>query len=276
MFSSYIDKKYNGYRLPLKLSFIALGITIFSLSLLSLLIYKKYDSALSHSVSSRFFVIADDLLHTVSNSLNLGLNLDELQSTQAIIQNIKNKDPTILCVGVFELTSSHAGKIVYNTRHERIGGNIPTSWVDLIQHSEGKKFWFLDEEDEGIVGVTLYNNFHQPIGGIVVRYDQRHIDNKLSMFAKKLFLYTVVLTAVIFIFVFCLFYYCFHSLLCSLKKMQMSLPSIFKGDSFVPFIIESDLESHFYDMHKKTKVLLETFAALEHQTTTEVTHEKCA
>lgn len=262
-----------GLLLTFKVATTIMSIVVFSIMLLNFVTYLKYDRTLNNVVGSRFLVIADDLLQTVSNGLDLGLSLKELQTTQAVIESVKKSDPQILSISVFVLETDGFGKILYNTRHAGIGGNAPLNWIETLKAHTGSKYWLLDEDDVGSVGVTLVNNFKEPIGGIVVRYDQRHLDEKTLFFAKHLTIYSLSAIFVCFIFVFFIVHLIFRVLGGSFRHMYESLESFILGEKKEPLEPSNEIEKEFASMMQSTTSLWKQLDDIEHMMSKDNNHE---
>jgi hypothetical protein len=266
--------------LTVKVASTIMAIVCFSVALLNFVTYLKYDTTITQIVGSRFLVIGEDLLQTVSKGLDLGLSLKELQTTQAVIESVKKNDSQILSISVFSLEKDNSGKILYNTRHAGIGGTAPTYWIDTLKAHIHNTHWLLDEDDVGSVGVTLFNTFKEPIGGIVVRYDQRQLDEKSLSFAKNLFMNSLIAMGLGFVCVLLVSHLIFRTLGDSFSRMKDALEDLMKEKSMnltttkpFHFAPANEVEYEFQRMLDATKVTWKDMTELDQWMDKESAHE---
>lgn len=252
-----------GLLLTFKVGLTIMSVVIFSIMLLNFVTYLKYDSILDNVVGSRFLVIADDLRQTVSNGLDLGLSLKELQTTQAVIEGVKKSDPQILSISVFAIEGGDTGKILYNTRHAGIGGSAPSVWINTLKSHASSKYWILNEDNVGSVGVTIVNNFKEPIGGIVVRYDQKYLMEKNLFFAKHLVFYSLSAIAISFIVVLLLVSFVLRFVGTSFGNMHHAVEAFVTGTKVKLPPPNNEIEREFSTMFSATASLWEQLGKVE-------------
>lgn len=248
-------RRIPGLLLTMKVTMTVTSIVIFSMMLLNFVTYLKYDNTLTNVIGSRFLVITEDLLQTISKGLDLGLSLRELQTTQEVIENVKKNDPQILSISVFGLSSDGSGNIFYNTRHAGIGGKAPSLWINTLKAHVQAKYWLIDEDDVGSVGVTLMNNFKEPIGGVIVRYDQRQIDVKGLYFLKNITLYSIIALIVSGCVIFGFTHLIFRNIGSSFQNMQKTIQRFLLSEHEIPMKPRNNIEEKFQSSLSSTKDL---------------------
>ena len=245
--------KIIAFHLASHFAFTIVIIYFFANIFVFLISYFQYTKTIHDAVNARFLVIADDLRETISNGLDLGLSLKELQTTQAVLEKIKKSDSLILSISVFSLDSSFSGKIIYTTQHAGIEGTIPHQWVKEIIASKLDKYWNFYEDDIGTIGVMLVNNFKEPLGGVAVRYDQSQLHRKSSQFAETLFKKILLFSCAG---LFILFIFARHILkpICgSFHRMAIALNSFIETHQMPDFKPEHAFEKEFFLMLKNTE-----------------------
>ena len=120
--------------------------------------------------------VAADLRDTVEDSLNLGLPLAALQSTQALLQRRRASENRILGITVFDANDV----VLFDTDQFRIGAPLPPEWKPEAAKTGGTKTWGADLPDAVITAAAITSNFGQSAGGVVVRYDPRATDARMT------------------------------------------------------------------------------------------------
>ena len=115
--------------------------------------------------------VAADLRDTVEDSLNLGLPLAALQSTQNLIQRRRASETRILGITVFDSNDV----ILFDTDRFRINSKIPLEW-----RPEASTTWSADLPDAILTAAAITSDFGQSAGGVVVRYDPRATDARMT------------------------------------------------------------------------------------------------
>ncbi len=229
----------------------------------NVIMYSIYKKEISDLTTSRFQIIAQDISKTLSDGLNLGLSLSELNTTQSVIDAIKKKHSDILSIGVFETYSKNLGRILYHTRSQSKNANIPLSWLEKINHPHQETLWRIFDDGIGTVGVTLFNPFKQPIGGVIVRFDQTPLNYTLFDFAKKMALMTLTILFFFFMLSFFLIQRLFAPITRSCHKMKILLTNDVIHNSSSIFIQENALEESFYTMYRHTHKLAEILSKID-------------
>lgn len=114
--------------------------------------------------------VAADLRDTVEDSLNLGLPLAALQSTQNLLQRRRASENRIIGITVFDSNDV----VLFDTDQFRVGSKIPLEW-----RPEEAKTWSADLPDAILTAAAITSNFGESAGGVVVRYDPRATDARM-------------------------------------------------------------------------------------------------
>ena len=154
--------------------------------LLLMMNYFKFQNILSNVTTSRLAVVNQTLEDSISNAVNLGLALDEIQIAQSIIDREKKADKAIQSIDVFDAN----GKVLFSTRaggaNSKIDSAILGKLVKVRPGNNATNEWNNSTGQAFVVGVTLYNSFDRAIGGIVLNYDKSQYNSQVAAMLKEL------------------------------------------------------------------------------------------
>jgi hypothetical protein len=164
------------------------------LGLLLMMNYFKFSNILTDVTTSRLAVINKNLESSLSRATNLGLALDELQFADTLLKRAKVSDAAIQEIEVFD----NNGAILFATGRQVQGGKVDPSVLRQlapIQKPDNVE-WSAHTEEQFVAGVTLFNSFDRPIGGIVLRYNREGYISIVEIVLKDLFTVTGGLLAI--------------------------------------------------------------------------------
>ncbi len=159
----------------------------FSLVLISLLNYFKYEKTFSALQRSKFEVIARDLKAAAETGMNIGLPLPALKNMQDLITRERRRDEQILNIEIFDTD----GTVLYSTRPGGAGAKVSPKLLDALRHAKGKA-WELNDKDSFLVGVPISNNFGRLSGGLAIRYAKSYFDAELQRIGRELAEYSAI------------------------------------------------------------------------------------
>ena len=135
--------------------------------------YLKFRRVLRTQEDLVYLFVANDLAGTIEDSMNLGLPLAALQTTEQLIQRRRASERGTVGITVFDST----GTVLFDTERFREGARLPANWgppqADATQ-------WKTDLPGAYLVGSRITNNFGQPAGGVAVRYDAVTLDARMN------------------------------------------------------------------------------------------------
>ncbi len=164
---------------------IALMIVIvigFTLLLVFFLNYSNFRKSYLGLNLSRYVVIGKDLKQTIEAGINLGLALDENIRIQKTIEELKDRYPDVTYLTIFD----DRGAIVFDTVKGRHPKSADPLWLTQLAATDRDEFWQGVDAATYQVGLPIVNNFDVKIGGLIVAYDKRVIDDKTSKTLEKL------------------------------------------------------------------------------------------
>ncbi|HEV7371635.1 hypothetical protein [Arenibaculum sp.] len=137
----------------------------FVLGLITLLNYFKFESSLAALTDRRLAVIADNTQDSIEAAVNLGLNLQNLESAPAVLQRARAQDGRIEALHVFGAD----GRILYSTGTGAVGDAIDPAWLSAARQT-GARSWRVSTDTALVTGRRLDSSFAQGIGGLALVY----------------------------------------------------------------------------------------------------------
>ncbi len=137
--------------------------------------YLKFRRVLRAQEDLVYHFVGNDLASTIEDSMNLGLPLAALQTTDQLIQRRRAAETGTAGITVFDA----AGTVLFDTDRFRVGSRLPAFWKPLALPPDGT--WQGEIEGANLVGATIINSFGQPAGGLVVRYDPAPLEARLNV-----------------------------------------------------------------------------------------------
>lgn len=128
-----------------------------------------------------FQLVTQQLSETIEASMNLGLALSMLENTQALLERQRERDPHILEVAVHNAE----GRVLFATDPARMGTVLPHAWV--AGPATGAVAQEATDGHSAIARSRLMTAFGQVAGGVVLRYDVRAAETRLSVIAQEMF-----------------------------------------------------------------------------------------
>ncbi|HEY0835307.1 MAG TPA: hypothetical protein VGE72_15500 [Azospirillum sp.] len=161
-------------RLTLRL-FLAIWLIIAGAAgLLTLLNHFKFATAYADLVRSRFAFLAADLEQAIEAGLSLGLPIDQLRNTQAVIQRTKERWPEIVVIRVFD----PAGTTLFGIG-DGAGAAVPPAWLEASRRSRDGA-WSQQDEHTTTVAKPLVNAFGLTVGWVALTYSHTAVDAQVA------------------------------------------------------------------------------------------------
>ena len=155
-----------------RLVVVMIGAVIAASALTISLNYFKTRRVLRTQEDLVYSFVANDLASTIEDSMNLGISLAMLQTTEQLIQRRRASESGTIGITVFDST----GGVLFDTDPFRVGGTLPPEWQPP---DPATLQWRLEIPGAYLVGAQITNSFGQPAGGVVVRYDPAPLDTRV-------------------------------------------------------------------------------------------------
>ena len=137
----------------------------FVLLLLFMLSFFKFQSVLANLIANRLSATSPAIYESIESAIDLGLNLDEIQNTQHVIARVRQNNPGIQSIIVF----NKKGKILYSAGDQVEGQRITPHILDIFAASAEHSAEVESEQNFNST-FKLLNNYDQIIGGGIITY----------------------------------------------------------------------------------------------------------
>ncbi len=151
------------------------------LGLIFMMSYFKFQTTLATLIQNRLTVISITMGESIESAIDLGLELGEMLTADAVIARAKRNDRGIVSIQIFD----NNGQILYSTKKGMAGINVPPFVLQALEGSDGRA-WRLDRGNSFVNGVSLLNSFDQLIGGIVLTYSKDVYNTKVTALTNSL------------------------------------------------------------------------------------------
>lgn len=158
------------------------AILCFSIALVVVLNFAKFERTLVELQQSRLRVLALDGKASTEAAIDLGLALPSLRDAQRIISQISAMDPDIRGVVILD----HQGSVLFQsglhaTTHLPGSARGRAVWFEEAARARGGT-WLRTDDSALMVGAPILNPFSQPVGLLLIAYDRRAIDERAGEF----------------------------------------------------------------------------------------------
>jgi hypothetical protein len=159
---------------------VAIVVCLFAVGMATLLNYYKFKSTIEKVVRDRVLITANTIDASVESSLGLGMGFSELSMLPSLMERERAADRLVTAIEVFD----PAGKILYSTTADRVGGSVPGHW--LAAASRAKDEWTADAPREYVAGIVVRNNFNLAVGYIAMSYDREYVARSVREVGRNL------------------------------------------------------------------------------------------
>lgn len=174
-------------RLSFKIGLYVLAVLCFAVALTSYLTYSKFRSLHEEIESSRFEVIALDLKSTIERSLDLGLQLEQMENIAPLVDRTLNQHPTILSL---EVVNAQRESLYHGGRTVTQDDNRPVALGHMFQTRVGAPQVRDPQTLSGDIAfglaVPLVNSFDQTTGAIVLYYSRLAGDSAAAEVLRRM------------------------------------------------------------------------------------------
>lgn len=162
-----------------------LGLVASVLTVLSILTSLQFENILSHFVEGRLSVLARKSQSSFHAATKLGLPLSGVRSAPAILEQVRQTDPNIGAVHVFDVS----GKILHST-----DPNHPTNVraeVLFAQSASKSDVWHAETDEHLQSGARILNPSGETVGGLVIVYPKTDLVTAVDAMNARLAIYAL-------------------------------------------------------------------------------------
>lgn len=153
----------------------------FVLLLLFMLSFFKFQAVLANLIVNRLAATSPTIYESIEGAIDLGLNLDEIQNTQHVIARVRQDNPGIQSIIVF----NKKGKVLYSTGNQVEGRRMTPQILEMFAASAGHSAE-VESEQNFISTFKLLNNYDQVVGGGIITHTKDDYNQQVTHFKKSL------------------------------------------------------------------------------------------
>ncbi|MBY8315328.1 hypothetical protein KW543_06035 [Vibrio fluvialis] len=159
------------------------------LSLLYLMNYMKFDSLMSHVVSSKLEVISSSLANSVERVERLGIPYQSAKNLKQQIEQARVREPNVVAVALID---QHGKPLVQSYADDSPVQSLPEDVVRRALKSSEPR-WTLSDDSELYSGLQIYDSFGAFAGSIVIVYNKSALFGVYALVRLHLLEATVVI-----------------------------------------------------------------------------------
>lgn len=165
-----------AFGLATRITFALVAILAAGVALMTVLSAHMFERTLSDFLNSRFEFELSDLRQRIETQVDLGIELGDLQSVPAELEEYRHAEEQILTIEVFDET----GTVLFSTDPSFVGDLVTEEWVTAWRTIHGADVWSNLERDARVVGVPLRDNLGRDVGSLALRYSRDFFDDSVS------------------------------------------------------------------------------------------------
>jgi sensor histidine kinase regulating citrate/malate metabolism len=169
--------------LPVRVAAILVVILAATVGLTTVLAANKFKQGLGEILDARYRLIVNDVVATIDTSLDLGVDIADMQSLQALLDRTIEADPALLYVEVLD----SEGIVLLSSDSSNVGLPAPHSWLSATRNArEGA--WLRSEGDAVVLGQPVVASFGAVVGTVALGYSrafsEHRVDEVTQIFAR--------------------------------------------------------------------------------------------
>lgn len=172
------------FGLATRITFALVVILAAGVAMMTVLSAHMFKRTLSDFLNSRFEFELNDVRQRIESQVDLGIELNDLQSVPRELEEYLHADEQILSIEVFNET----GTVLFSTDPSFVGDLVTEEWVSAWRASGSRDVWSDLERDARVVGVPLRDNLGRDIGSLALRYSRDFFDDSVDAQSTRLLL----------------------------------------------------------------------------------------
>jgi sensor histidine kinase regulating citrate/malate metabolism len=161
--------------LPLRVAFILVVILAATVGLTTVLAANKFRQGLGEILDARYRLAIHDVVGSVDATLDLGVDLAEMQNIQPLLDRSVETDPAVLYVEVLDTD----GIILLSSDSSNVGLPAPQSWLQATRASRENE-WQRVEADAIVLGHPIVASFGAVVGTVVLGYSRAVSERRVA------------------------------------------------------------------------------------------------
>jgi MFS family permease/methyl-accepting chemotaxis protein len=156
---------------------------LFVMTLLFTLSFFKFQTVLTKLVANRLAATSPTIYESIEGAIDLGLGLEEIQTTEKVISWVRQNHPGIQSIDIFDTK----GRILYSTKKQRRGLAADTLVLQILASSAGHSS-HIESGENFLAAFKLINNYNQRVGGGLITYSKDEYNRQVADFKNSLLL----------------------------------------------------------------------------------------
>jgi len=241
-----------------KIALTIIFVVSFSVSLTALLTYFNFTKSYSEITQARYLVLAGNLKKSIEFSMNVGVNLDELNNAQTLVNEVAAKNTDILLLRIVNTNN----KIIFSNQ---TNNKLPLQDFSQAILIEGTLNQRLETASETFISMPISNNFGEKAGELRIGYSREQTIAYHQKTAWYLFQYALLSISIIAALVLVAVYITTRKFRGRLHVMETALTGLMQDSSHDPDEITDvgNLESSYLAFHEKAQELFFSFDATD-------------
>ena len=153
--------------LPGRVAAILVVILAATVGLTTVLAANKYKQGLGEILDARYRLVVSDITATIGTSLDLGVDLADMQNLQPLLDRTIETDPALLYVEVLDAE----GIVLLSSDSSNVGLPAPQAWLSATRNArEGA--WQRREGEAVVLGQPVVASFGAVVGTVALGYSR--------------------------------------------------------------------------------------------------------
>lgn len=244
--------------LVVKIALTIIFVVSFAVSLTALLTYFNFKKSYAEITQARYLVLAGNLQKSLEYSMNVGVNLNELENAQLLLNEVASKNPDVTLLRVVNSNN----RILFDKDVTLVGQQSPNDMARAKPIADTHNH-LLNTNELFVLDLPLHNNFGEQVGELRIGYARALTTAYLQKTAWFLLQHTGLSISIVALIVLIAVYVMTHTFRKRITAMGIALDKLMLDSSHDPDEIsyEGGLEKSYLAFHEKTQELLYSFDA---------------
>ncbi len=161
--------------LPARVAVILVLILAATVGLTTVLAANKFKQGLGELLDARYRLVVSDIVATIDTSLDLGVDLADMQSLQPLLDRTIETDPTLLYVEVLD----SEGIVLLSSDSSNVGLPAPQAWLSATRNAQ-EGAWQRSEGDAVVLGQPIVASFGAVVGTVALGYSRAVSEHRVG------------------------------------------------------------------------------------------------
>ena len=165
-----------------------IALLLFVMTLLFMLSSFKFQAVLADLIADRLGTASPAIYEPIESAVGLGLGLGEIQNTESVIAWLRQNDPGIQAIDVFDIN----GESLYASGEETAGRVDAAYVLEMLETTEAHSVQV--EQDTGFLSAfKLLGKYGQMVGGGLILFSKADYNRRVASFKNSIFLKSLMI-----------------------------------------------------------------------------------